>query len=146
MVFASAAVMVLVCGFAYVLYYGVFGAMTYQHFTKGYNPDAPKIVARLGLWYGAIQLGRDVLMTLALLPIIYTLRMRRWQTAVTAGLVIWIAGGLAPLLIPNPFMGLTPHLIHVVEIFTQNFSLGVTAALHLLRRGNPRPVQSVPAG
>ena len=72
-------------------------------------------------------------MTLAVLPLTYTLRMRRWQTAIVVGLVIWVAGGLSPLLVPNPFMGATQRIIHIVEIFTQNFSLGVTAAL-LLRR------------
>ena len=105
----------------------------YQFFTKGYYPEATKIVEKLGPWFWAIQIGRGVLMTLAVVPIIYTLRMRRWQTAIAVGTVIWVAGGLAPLLPPNPYMGATQRFIHIVEIFTQNFSLGVTAAL-LLRR------------
>jgi len=130
----GAALMVLLCGVAYVLYYLVFGALTYEFFTKGYYPDATSTVARLGSWFWIIQFGRGVLMTLATVPIIYTLRLSRWHTAVAVGAVIWIAGGLAPLLIPNPFMSLTQRLIHVGEILTQNFSLGVTAAL-LLRTG-----------
>ena len=131
---ASVAVlMVLLSGCAYAFYYLVFGAITYQFFTKGYYPEATKIVANLGLWFWAIQIGRGVLMTLGILPLLYTLRMRRWQTAIVAGLVVWVAGGLAPLLPPNPYMGATQRFIHVVEIFTQNFSLGVTAAL-LIRR------------
>jgi hypothetical protein len=127
----GAVVAVLLSGIAYLLYYTVFGAITYQFFTKGYYPDAPTAVANLGWWFWAIQFARGVLMTLATIPIIYTLRMRRWQTAVVAGLIVWVAGGLAPLLIPNPVMGLSQRLIHIVEIFTQNFSLGVTAALLL---------------
>jgi hypothetical protein len=130
---AAAGVRVLLSGLAYTLYYLVFGAIAYQFFTKGYYPEAARAVEKLGLWFWAIQIGRGVLMTLAVLPIIYTLRMRRFQTAIVAGLVIWVAGGLSPLLIPNPFMGATQRIIHVVEILTQNFSLGVTAAL-LLRR------------
>ncbi|PYR61266.1 MAG: hypothetical protein DMF91_10165 [Acidobacteria bacterium] len=129
--FVGAALMVLLCGIAYVLYYLVFGALTYEFFTKGYYPDATRTVANLGWWFWIIQFARGVLMTLATVPIIYTLRLPRVQTAVAVGAVIWIAGGLAPLLIPNPFMGLTQRLIHVAEIFTQNFSLGVTAALLL---------------
>jgi hypothetical protein len=128
-----AVLMVLVSGCAYALYYLVFGAITYQFFTKGYYPEAAKIAGNLGLWFWAIQIGRGVLMTLGILLLLYTLRMRRWQTAIIAGLVVWVAGGLAPLLPPNPYMGATQRFIHVVEIFTQNFSLGVTAAL-LIRR------------
>lgn len=130
---AGAMLMVLVSGLAYTFYYLVFGAITYQFFTKGYYPEATKVVEKLGLWFWAIQIGRGVVMTLAVLPIIYTLRMRRWQAAIAVGMVIWVAGGLAPLLLPNPYMGVTQRFIHIVEIFTQNFSLGVTAAL-LLRR------------
>lgn len=130
---AVAVLMVLLSGLAYAFYYLVFGGITYQFFTKGYYPEATKIVENLGLWFWAIQIGRGVLMTLAVVPIIYTLRMRRWQTAIAVGTVIWVAGGLAPLLPPNPYMGATQRVIHIVEIFTQNFSLGATAAL-LLRR------------
>jgi len=139
---ADAALMVALCGIAYVLYYLVFGAITYNFFTKGYYPEATQQVAKLGLWFWGIQFGRGVLMTLAVIPIIYTLRIRRWQAALVVGAVIWIAGGLAPLIIPNPFMGLTQRVIHVVEIFTQNFSLGVTATLLLRRSESQKRVPS----
>ncbi|MGO9336796.1 MAG: hypothetical protein ACLPY1_04725 [Terracidiphilus sp.] len=65
-------------------------------------------------------------MTLAVLPIIYTLRLPRWQAALAVGLLIWIVGGGAPLLVPNGMMVTAQRYIHIVEIFTQNFSLGVT--------------------
>lgn len=136
--FVGAALMVLLGGIAYVLYYLVFGALTYEFFTKRYYPEATKAVASLGWWFWIIQFARGVLMTSATVPIIYTLRLQRWQTALAVGAVIWIAGGLAPLLIPNPFMSLSLRLIHIAEIFTQNFSLGVTAAL-LLRTGGRQP-------
>jgi len=137
--FVAAALRVLLSGLAYAFYYLVFGFITYQFFTKGYYPEATKIVEKLGLWFWAIQIGRGVLMTLAVLPIIYTLRMSRFQTAIVAGLVIWVAGGLSPLLIPNSFMSDTQRIIHIVEIFTQNFPLGVTAALLLRRRSGSQP-------
>ncbi|PYT63329.1 MAG: hypothetical protein DMG35_04465, partial [Acidobacteria bacterium] len=82
--------------------------------------------------------------TLAVVPVIRTLRMKRWHSAVVVGLIIWIAGGLAPLVVPNPIMGATQRFIHIVEIFTQNFSLGFTAVL--LLRPRPKPVaKSQPA-
>lgn len=127
--------LVAVCGVAYVVYYLIFGAITYQFFTKGYYPEAEQIAANLGLWFWAIQFGRGVLMTVAVLPVIYTLRMNRWQVAISVGILIWVAGGLAPLLLPNAFMGTTQRMIHIVEILTQNASLGITAGL-LLR---PKP-------
>lgn len=131
---AASALLVAFCGVVYLVCYGVFGALTFTFFTAPYYPDAAKVVGKLGLWFPAIQFARGVLMTLAVVPILYSLRMRRWQTAVVSGAVIWIAGGLAPLLMPNPFLGTAQRVIHTFEIFTQNFPLGVVAALLLLRR------------
>jgi hypothetical protein len=124
---ASAIAMVAVCGVAYVVYYLIFGAITYQYFTKGYYPEAAQTAQAMGIWFWVIQFGRGVLMTLAVIPAIYTLRMSRWQTAIAIGILIWVAGGLAPLLVPNAFMGTTQRIIHVFEILTQNASLGITA-------------------
>lgn len=138
------AFMTLLSGFAYVLYYLAFGAITYQFFTRSYYPDAQQSVARLGLWFWGIQLARGVLMTLAVLPVILTLRMKRWHAAIVVGLLIWIIGGLALLVFPNELMGGTQRLIHTVEIFTQNFSLGVTSVL-LLRPRSVGIQASVPA-
>jgi hypothetical protein len=134
--------LVVAGGCAYAFYYLVFGAITYEFFTKGYYPEATQQVAQLGLWFWAIQIGRGALMTLAVLPVIYTLRMRRWQAAVAVGLLVWVAGGLAPLLLPNEFMGATQRFIHIVEILTQNAALGMTAVL--LLRSTAVPVSSQP--
>ncbi|HEY6943874.1 MAG TPA: hypothetical protein VI431_01950, partial [Candidatus Acidoferrum sp.] len=125
----GAAIAVFFSALAYVLYYLVFGAITYQYFTKGYYPEAEQAVARLGLWFWGIQLARGLLMTLAVVPIMLALRMKRWHAAIVVGLMIWITGGLAPLVVPNEIMGARQRVIHMVEIFTQNFSLGVTAVL-----------------
>ena len=138
----GSALMTLCSGLSYVLYYLVFGAITYQFFTKSYYPEGPQIVARLGVWlFWGIQLSRGVLMTLAVLPVILTLRMRRWHAAIVVGLLIWIVGGLALLVVPNELMGGAQRLIHAVEIFTQNVPLGVTAVF-LLRPRSKR----IPAG
>jgi hypothetical protein len=126
-----AALMVFLCGLAYVVYYYIFGAITYQFFTKAYYPEAIHQAESLGLWFWVVEFARGVLMTLAVLPIVYTLRMKRWHAAIAVGSLIWICGGAAPLLLPNEFMGTTQRLIHTVEIFTQNFPLGVTAVLLL---------------
>lgn len=118
------------------------GALTYELFIRRYYPDVMATLGRLGWWFPLIQFARGVLMTVAVIPIVYRLRMRRRQTMVVVGLVTWVAGGLAPLLIPNPFMGFAQRLIHIVETFTQNFAPGVTAALLLRRASNPRTLPS----
>src|SRR2546425_1001113 len=134
--------LVVVSGIAYVLYYLVFGWITYRFFTNGYYPDAPQLVAKLGVWFWVIQIGRGALMTLAVLPVIRTLRMSRAQAAIAVGLIMWVAGG-APLLLPNPFMGPTQRFIHTIEILTQNASLGITAVL-LLRAKQARSEADLP--
>lgn len=131
----QAALMVTISALAYMIYYLVFGAITYQYFTKGYYPNAAAQVAPLGLWFWAIQFGRGLLMTLAVVPAIYAIRLKRWEVAICAGLLMWVAGGLSPLLIPNELMVGKQRFIHIIEIFTQNFTLGVTAGL-LLRPEN----------
>jgi hypothetical protein len=130
--------LIAVCALAYMLYYFVFGALTYQFFTKIYYPDATALVGRLGVWFWVIQLVRGLLMTLAIVPIVYKLRMERLQSAICSGLLIWVAGGLAPLLLPNQFMGTRQRVIHIIEIFTQNFTLGVTAGMLLRPRSAAR--------
>ena len=113
------------------------GAITYEFFTKAYYPDAIQSVERLGLWLWAIQIGRGALMTLAVVPVIYTLRLGRWPTALVTGLLVWVAGGLSPLAAPNDLMGTAQRMIHIVEIFTQNAALGVTAGLLLRPKARP---------
>ncbi len=145
----GAALAVLLSGLAYVLYYLVFGAITYQYFTKGYFPEAEQAVARLGLWFWGIQFARGLLMTLAVVPVMLALRMKRWHAAIVVGLLIWITGGAGPLVVPNDMMGGTQRLIHTVEIFTQNFSLGLTAVLLFRPRStqitSSQPAVSLPA-
>jgi hypothetical protein len=133
----ATALMLLASGVAYALYYLVFGAITYQFFTKGYYPEAVAVAQRLGLWLWVIQIGRGALMTLAVLPAIHTLRLGRGPAAIAVGALVWVAGGAAPLLVPNDFMVTAQRMIHIVEILTQNASLGITAVLLLRPRSAP---------
>ena len=134
---AATVLMLVACGVAYAVYYLVFGAITYQFFTKGYYPEAVDVAQRLGNWLWVIQIARGALMTLAVLPAIVTLRAARGPAAIAVGALIWIAGGAAPLLPPNDFMGTAQRMIHIVEILTQNASLGITAVLLLRPRSAP---------
>jgi hypothetical protein len=129
----TAAPMVILSALSYVLYYLIFGAITFEFFTKKYYPHATEQVAALGGWFWVYQFARGLLMVLATVPVIYTLRLPRWKAALVVGLLVWIVGGAAPLLVPNAEMVALQRYEHIVEIFTQNFCLGVTATL-LLRR------------
>jgi hypothetical protein len=133
--------MVLLAAFSYLVYYEIFGAITYQFFTKGYYPHAAEQVAAMGAWFFGYQIARGLVMTLAVLPVIHTLRLPRWQAALVVGLLVWVIGGAAPLLVPNEMMSATQRYIHVGEIFSQNFLLGITATL-LMR---PRRTAAVTA-
>lgn len=129
----TAVPMVLLGALSYVLYYFIFGAITFQFFTKKFYPHAAEQAAALGGWFWIYQFARGLIMVLAALPVIYTLRLPRWKSAITAGLLIWVVGGLAPLVVPSDQMVPLQRFEHIIEIFTQNFSLGATATL-LLRR------------
>ena len=128
---AKTAAILVICAAAYMVYYLVFGAIAYQWFTKVYYPDAAALAGRLGPWFWGIQFARGLLMTLAVVPLVYRLRMGRLETAICTGMLVWVAGGLAPLIVPNALMGTAQRFIHIVEIFTQNFALGLTAGLLL---------------
>lgn len=129
--FGTKALMVMLSGLAYLVYYLIFGSITYQFFTRQFYPEAEKIVAQLGLWFWVMELARGILMILATLPIIYTLKMRRWPAALVVGTLLWVVGGAAPLLVPNALMTPAQRYIHMAEILTQNMSLGITAVLLL---------------
>ena len=126
--------MVLLAGLSYVVYYQFFGYLTFHYFTQQFYPHAVEQVGTMGAWFWVYQWGRGLLMTLAVLPIIYTLRLRRWQAALAVGAIVWIAGGAAALLVPNPMMVTAQRYAHIVEIMTQNVSLGITAVLLLRPR------------
>jgi hypothetical protein len=128
--------LVLAAGISYLIYYWVFGAIAFMTYTKQFYPHAAEQVAGLGVWFPVYQLGRGVLMTVAVLPLIYTLRMKRWQAALVVGIVVWIVGGGAPLLIPSPLMAPAQRYAHILEIMTQNVALGMTAVWLLRRKAN----------
>jgi hypothetical protein len=128
--------LVLVSGVAYLVYYEIFGAITFTLYTKRFYPHAAEQVMAMGFWFPLYQIGRGVLMTLAVLPLIYSLRMKRWQSALVVGIIVWIIGGGAPLLVPSAQMIPAQRYAHILEIMTQNVPLGMTA-VWLLRRKAP---------
>lgn len=120
--------LVLVSAASYVVYYLIFGAIAFQFFTRQYYPHATEQVAAMGTWFWGYQLARGLVMTLAVVPVIYTMRLPRWEAILITGLLVWIVGGVGPLLVPSAMMTTTQRYIHIVEIMSQNVALGMTAA------------------
>ena len=69
--------MIIAAGISYAIYYYIFGAITFRFFTYKYYPDAVRLAASWGLWFWVLQIGRGILMTLSILPVLYTLRLSR---------------------------------------------------------------------
>ncbi len=136
--------MVLLAGFSYLVYYEIFGGITFAFFTKQYYPHAVEQVGALGAWFYVYQWGRGLLMTLAVLPIICSLRLPRWKAALAVGAIVWIVGGAAALLVPNAMMVPAQRYTHIVEIMTQNVSLGITAVWLLRPKAASEKAQSAP--
>jgi hypothetical protein len=121
--------MVLISGFLYLVYFTVFGGITFVLFTRKYYPNLPQP----GAWFWGFEMARGVAMILVALPIIRTLRLPRWQAGIALGVLLWMVAGGAGLLLPNPYMVTSQRYIHIVEIMTQNVTLGVSV-VPLLRR------------
>jgi hypothetical protein len=122
---AIAGLLVLLTGLSYVVYYEIFGFIAFHFFTNRDYPHAVEQATAMGLWFWAYQWARSLMMTLAVLPIIISLRLTRWQAALAVGIIVWIVGGGGQLLVPNTMMEATQRYIHVIEIMTQNMLLGV---------------------
>jgi hypothetical protein len=65
----------------------------------------------------------------------------RWEKAVVAGTMLSLVGGVAPLLIPNPYLPDAVRWAHFFEVGTSNFIYG--AAIACLLTPPPRPVAAL---
>ena len=127
------------CAAIYVAAFFIVGGIMYQAFMAPfYNdpslglvvPDAMELVLPL-------QFIRGLLFTIAMLPLALGLRVKRSTLALILAAVLFVIGGLAPLLIPNPHMPAQLRFYHSIEILLQNGSLGIAIALLLAPRREP---------
>jgi hypothetical protein len=65
----------------------------------------------------------------------------RWEKAVVAGTTLSLVGGVAPLLIPNPYLPDVVRWAHFFEVGISNFIYG--AAIAWLMTPPPRPVAAL---
>lgn len=112
----------------YVLLYLVIGGVNYTLVTRPYyETHAGGLTlpsAQTVLLYEPV---RGILIALSVLPLALALRIRTAFVAVVAGVMLFVVGGLVPLL-PQTSLPLDLRLASLWEIFGQNFLTGVAIA------------------
>jgi hypothetical protein len=112
---------IAVCDISYVFLYLVAGAIIFPYVKDFYAQltALPKMheIILMQLFRGLIYIG-------VLLPIIRMMKGNRLETVLIAGLLLSVLGGIAPLLLPNPYMPAYIRTVHAFEIGISNFIFG----------------------
>lgn len=121
----------------YVLFYLVAGSIVFPFVRSFYQardlPTFPTLVE--------VQICRG---SLFMLVAILTARMmagEKWRAAVTIGLAFSILGGIAPLVVPNPYMPGYARLAHGFEVGISNFLYGICLGLLFTPRNELRSAE-----
>ena len=113
--------------------YWLFGSLNFALVTRPYYEalGSPLAVPDPQITLQA-ELIRSVLIVLSVLPFLLTAQMPIRRLAVWSGLLLFIIGGIVPLTWQAGSLALPLLLASAVEIFCQNFTTGVVAALLLV--------------
>jgi hypothetical protein len=119
---------------SYVIFYWVFGALNYRLVTHVYfETHQAALLVPPTQTIVLVELVRAVMLVLSVLPLALAWPItgaNRWRLAVLCGLVLFLIGGAVPLA-GNSILPLFLRVATGWEIFLQNFSTGVVAALLL---------------
>jgi hypothetical protein len=122
---------------AYLLFYYFFGAINYALVTGPYYETHSGLTVPAADTVIAVEAVRSVIIILSILPLITTLSLPKRRLTTLCGFLLFMIGGVLPLLMQT---GALPPVLLVasgVEIFFQNFITGVVAALLLGRFQTP---------
>ena len=126
--FAGWAWRVLAAAAVYAVLYFVIGGLNYSLVTRPfYEAHAGSLTvpsAQTVLLYEPV---RGLAIAISVLPLTLALRLRTSAVAVVAGTLLFVAGGLVPLL-PQASLPLFLRVASLWEIFAQNFLAGVACA------------------
>jgi hypothetical protein len=116
----------------YLAAYWAFGSINFALVTRPYYEaqGSPLTVPDPGVTLQA-EIIRAVLIVISLLPFLLTARMSIRHLAMWSGLLLFIIGGIVPLTWQAGTLALPLLLASALEIFCQNFTTGVVAALLL---------------
>jgi hypothetical protein len=99
-------------------------------YTQHPMPSTPAVAA--------LQVVRGLGFALVVLLLVRRVRLPRSQAMLLAGLTLSLLGGVAPLLMPNPYLPDAVRLTHLVETGVSNFVFGCLAGW-LLGGGRRQP-------
>jgi hypothetical protein len=89
-------------------------------------PDVPAILA--------VQVARGLVFCAITYALMRFLALRPAAAALLVGATFCLLGGVAPLLVPNPYMPASIRYPHMVEVGVSNLLFGVCAAYVLRTR------------
>jgi hypothetical protein len=127
----------VVSSLSYIVFYFIFGAVNYALVTKPYYEThvgslavpAPQVVLM-------VESIRAPLIVLSMLPLVLTLRTTKRRLAIMCGIILFVVGGVVPLMLRVNMLPLFLLVASAWEIFFQNFLTGVVVAVLLGYRSN----------
>jgi hypothetical protein len=122
----------VVSSLSYIIFYFIFGAVNYALVTKPYyethvsglTVPAPQVVLM-------VESIRAPLFVLSVLPLMLTMQTTRRRLAIMCGIILFVVGGVVPLLQEVNTLPLFLLVASAWEIFFQNFLTGVVVAVLL---------------
>ena len=130
-------------GIVYLACHWVFGALFLRYSTRSFYSSVLELkvgmdgARSLGARLHIIEFGRGALMALAVVPAIALMRVDRVKAAILAGSVLWIAGGLALQIAPNPIIPQHLRWLYTWQILFQNFPVGFVTAWIMRKTAEP---------
>jgi hypothetical protein len=118
-----------VCVLAYIVLYFTAGTAVYPWLRAFYEarPMPPQSTVAL------LQVFRGLAFCGIVLVIVHQVRAGRRGAAVLAGLILGVVGGIAPLIVPNPYLPAHVRYAHLPEVGASNFLFGLLAGWLLAR-------------
>ena len=119
----------IVSAFAYIFFYYFFGAINYLLVTGPYyETHAGGLVVPAQDVLLKAELIRAPMIILSILPFLLAFPAGKKRAAFLAGMILFVVGGVAPLLMQVGALPLILLAASAVEIFCQNYLTGVVAA------------------
>jgi hypothetical protein len=118
------------CALAYVVFYFAFGAVAYPFVAEFY---AGRALPHAGA-IAALQVVRGLAFAAICLAWLREPWPRRGEAVLWTGVALSVLGGVAPLLLPNPYMPAAVRAVHLWEVGLSNLAFGCLAGWLLSRR------------
>jgi hypothetical protein len=112
-----------VCVLAYIVLYFTAGTAVYPWLREFYEARPMPAQGTVAL----LQVFRGLAFCGIVLVIVRQVRARRLGAAVLAGLLLSVVGGIAPLIVPNPYLPEHIRYAHLPEVGVSNFLFGLLA-------------------